>query len=276
MISTIENGIGFSLPLEPETKPIASLALPLFEMAAGVLLILRRTRFLGMISVTLMHVGLLGILGPWGLDHAYPVLVWNVFFIIQAVFLFGFLDRKQALAAAESTATTRPRRLPISWLGKLTAVATIVFPLTQPLGICDHWPAWQVYAPRTSRVDIVIRMRGGPYTFPAFSPTIPNHEKVPLVEIPKDNLNELSLQEIGVPIYPQGRFQLAVVMAIEQRRRTQNLSDEICVELQSESDPITGHRKIESLTGLDQMKMKASRYWLNTKPRVFAATKPEV
>jgi hypothetical protein len=211
-----------------------------------------------------------------------------VFFIIQAVYLFGILDQKQALAAAESIAPksdkheplSRPRRWPISWLGKLTAVATIVFPLTQPLGICDHWPAWQVYAPRTSRVEMANSFDDGelligiPYTFPT-------HDL--FIGVPRGDLNALSIQEVGVPVYPQARFQLAMLIAIEQLRQQEKYQPilsgynrVISVELQSESDPITGHRKIESLTGLDQMKMKASRYWLNTKPRVFAATKPEV
>lgn len=66
-----------------------SLMFPLAELAVAGLLAVRRTRRFGLIASIGMHGLLLATLGPWGLDHSWGVLLWNIYFIGQNVLLFG-------------------------------------------------------------------------------------------------------------------------------------------------------------------------------------------
>ena len=66
-----------------------SLTFPLVELAVAGLLAFRPTRRFGLTASIVMHVLLLATLGPWGLDHSWGVLLWNVYFIGQNMLLFG-------------------------------------------------------------------------------------------------------------------------------------------------------------------------------------------
>ena len=126
-------------------------------------------------------------------------------------------------------------------MATIASVFVILFPLTQPLGICDHWPAWQVYAPRSSRANIKsITETDGVWT----------------------DLSAWS-SVLQAPVYPQARFQLAVLIAAQEKFAKASGRP---IEVSGESDRWTGTRETGSLTG-DQVKMLVERFWLNTKPR---------
>ena len=65
-----------------------------------------------------------------------------------------------------------------------------------------------------------------------------------------------------MPVYPQARFQLAVAMA-----DLQNDEMNYSIEFKGVADRWDGTRTTETLTGRDQMQMRASKFWLNIKPR---------
>jgi len=64
-------------------------AFPAGELAIAVGLCFAATRRVALAAALLLHGTLLLILGPWGLGHKPGVLIWNVFFIVQDVLLFG-------------------------------------------------------------------------------------------------------------------------------------------------------------------------------------------
>jgi hypothetical protein len=210
-----------------------------------------------MFGAVMMHLTLLAALQ--GNVEAPGVLIWNVFFIVQAVVLFGLsLDpettsngKQNPIDHPESGELTTTRRT--SFLSGFVATAVslfvLLFPLTQPIGICDHWPAWQVFAPRTSRAKI-----------PSYSSEI--DELWPSFH----SWSEFTLQ---VPVYPQARFQLAVAVAAQQKFPN---AKGLPIEVSGESNRWTGVRESETLTG-DQVRMKVERYWLNTKARSFWISK---
>lgn len=101
--------------------------------------------------------------------------------------------------------------------------------MTRVIGICDHWPAWEVYAPRSSRVEMESKVSLGLMTQSTEQTTQPGAE--PWLDMP-----QWSLSQLGVPIYPQGRFQLAVAMAVEEKF---NWDRGFQVELKSESNRMT-------------------------------------
>ena len=199
-----------------------------------------------------LHVALLLILGPWGLDHRPGVLIWNLFFVFQALFLFwpeANADQQENKAQAdvdqtrlEKADSDRQNSAPnLNWLALLLTIFVLSFPATQWIGVCDHWPGWQVYSPSSSRAQL----RNG------------------------RSVSQWSLEELGVPVYPQSRFQLAVAYAAatKQAGEDQQGTGNFQIELRHQSNRFTGERVNEVLTGADQFKMKTSRFILNTQAR---------
>lgn len=244
MLTTLTGFVGLESSAWSEPmKAWAVATLPLGELLVGVGLLIPKTRLIvGWFAVAL-HLTLVIVLGPFGLGHRPTVLIWNLFFVAQAVLLF-ILPLPQTEKPSESNSKSN-----FEFVGVLVALFVLLFPLTRPIGICDHWPAWEVYAPRSSRARLVA-------TAPA---TDENPVRNDWHDIPR-----WSLTQIGVPVYPQARVQLAIaIAAIERESRTSGLR----IEILSESDRWTGVRETQLLTDLSQAKMAASRYRLNTEVR---------
>lgn len=224
-----------------------TLGLPLGELLLGVALIFSKTRKLGMVGAVFTHALLLVVL-IW-LGHSWGVLAWNLYFIAQSILLFGFelepprFNDKDATAKGnENVRDPIATRKPMEFFGLCIAVFVLLFPLTRPLGICDHWMAWEVYAPRCSRAKLLCNASRAPYS----------------------NLLNWSEATTGVPVYPQARLQLAICIATKQRyTKTRNFP----VEVSEPSNFWTGERESVTLNRKNQILMFADRYWLNMKPR---------
>jgi hypothetical protein len=114
-----------------------------------------------------------------------------------------------------------------------------LWPATEPWGWIDHWPAWQLYAPRNSRAIVFIHWD--------------DVEKLPsqlrrFVEGPdrgnvwrRLRLDRWSLAEFRVPLYPQARFQLAMAKRIQRQYELRHVK----FIVQSPSDRRTGRRESE-------------------------------
>lgn len=248
MISTVLGFVGCETTnWSPELKTRLVLLLPTGELLVGIGLVIPRFLKLATVAAIGLHVSLLIILGPWGLDHRPGVLIWNVFFIFQAAILFWPGAQAATQTKDPTIKSDREATLPNpvgrqNFLATLIAVFVLIFPLTQWIGICDHWPGWQVYSPSSSRAQLL------------------NDRSV----------SQWSIEELGVPVYPQARLQLAIALAaIEKKSNDPQRGDRgrFQVELRHQSNRFTGEREDEILTGPDQFKMKASKYWLNTKAR---------
>ncbi len=226
---------------------------PLAELLIGLGLMIPGIRRIAVFAAVMMHMTLLAAL--LGNVDGLSVIFWNLYFVVQAVLLFGNPPNLDAWQKTEATGTKtgEPRQLrsdadrtgyltePIA---AVTAMFVLLFPLTQPFGICDHWPAWQVYAPRSSRARIVrIDPTDGLWADPS----------------------GWSEKTLRAPVYPQARFQLAISIAAQVRFPEAN---GLPIEVSGESDRWTGARPTELLTG-DQIRMQVERYWLNLKPRGF-------
>ena len=204
MVQAIADLIGVSLSkYSPDSLSRFVLLLPLVELLIGIGLAFRSTRRVFGVLAILLHIGLLLVLGPLGLDHQWPVLIWNAFFIFQAYWLFVRRER------FEHTVQTN---LTQNWLAAAIALVVILFPATCSFGGCDHWLAWELYAPRSSRVTIELPATAvEQLPYPAIFYTKESPRLPGVVEL---DLSEWSLRELGVPVYPQARFQLAVARAV--------------------------------------------------------------
>ena len=256
--------LGLSIEgLAPSVRVGLALVFPTIELLVAVMLCVPRVRRWGVALAVLMHLTLLGILGPWGLNHHGGVLVWNAWFIVQAVLLFGQPRFRWWLLPEAHVADVPPRerRLPVR-LAWTVAIASVVLPLLEPWGYFDHWPAWALYAPRTSRVlvlldrDVVSRL----------PPDVRQHirDDDPRSLWVRLKIDAWSLASLKAPIYPQDRFQLGVAEAVARRYALQS---EIRAVWLSAAQRTTGRRHREVLVGQTAIASAGKHFWLNTHPR---------
>ncbi len=239
MLATIFGIVGIDAEqMSDNLRNGIALSFPLTELAIGIALAFNRTRRIASYFGIAMHATLLVVLI---VQVQLPgVLIWNLFFIATLLLLFNnSCDQEHSVDGLKEN-----REPPLTFMATFAAAFVLIFPLTQPLGICDHWPAWQVYAPRTSRARI---------------------RQFSKVEPIWNDPSKWSQTELRAPVYPQARFQLAVAMATLEKQKNSNIHH---IDVASASNWLTGSRMTESLSG-DQIEMQAERYRLNVKPRSF-------
>lgn len=243
---------------------------PLVELSIAIGLAWPKSRFLaGWLAIGL-HLSLLVILGPLGLNHRPSVLVWNVQFAVLAFLLFIRTGKQPiaTLAVEPMTNSEMPDRFP-TWLqwscASLIGIVTIL-PATERFGVWDHWPSWALYAPHSSRVRVEV-------SGPGLSRLPADLVKLTIVTVPSDEeilgwinvpIDRWSLQSLDTPIYPQARFQLGVARQIV---RLVDSESHIRVIILGCANRFTGNRSSEVLQDNMQFEKAAAQYWLNTLPR---------
>lgn len=232
-----------------------ALGFPLFELLAFALLLMPRTRKLGVVAACLMHVGLIVVLGPLGLSHSWGVLLWNVFFFTQAILLFGFPDPSEEVEPA-SGGTMRLR------FAHVLCGCVILFPTLELVGLGDPWPSWGLYASHVGRTHLFLSRHAVdrlPQSLQAYVETEASDDLfVPV------RLEKWSLEATGAPIYPGQRFSLAAARAFINKTDTANATRLV---LESPAGRLQDDREADTFSG-DKIAMEANRrYWLNTKPR---------
>lgn len=227
---------------------VAAIALPCLEIAVGILLCIKQIRMFAFCFAVLFHVVLISLLSPLGLNHRPPVLIWNAFFIVWIVYLFWPLEQKTS--GSDNSGIRSPGRSMPFW-GTVSGIFVLGFPGTTNLGLCDHWLGWEVYAPRSSRVQVEI-----------FNPP---DELLPIMNDAFVDFARYSLDELNVPIYPQQRFQIGIAIDILERY---GLENQFRATLAEQSDRWTGTRDVLVVTEIDQLRAKAGTFRLNALPRI--------
>lgn len=179
-------------------------ALNLAELAVGLLLIRPASRRHGILAAMGLHVTLLFALGPFGLRHHNGVLIWNVCFLclIPAVF-FG------PVSVSGSGGTGQ------RWRYQLATLFVWLFPLSGLFGIADNWPAWQLYSTRPESWTLQVHDTDIKHLDPGIRPYV--SEPAPLDDWVTVRLDRWSLAETESPMYPEDRFQCAVIRHIIEK-----------------------------------------------------------
>ncbi|MBA2117624.1 MauE/DoxX family redox-associated membrane protein [Bremerella alba] len=232
-----------------------ALGFPIFELIAFFLLLIPRTRKLGIAAACLMHVGLILVLGPVGLSHSWGVLIWNVFFITQTILLFGFPQPSE-------TSDTAPNATFRLSAARAICVLVIIFPTFEIVGLGDPWPAWGLYASHVGRTHLFLSRHAVnhlPEPWRKFVDTQASDDLFVPVQLEK-----WSLQTTGAPIYPGQRFSFAVARAFVTKTDT---SRSVRLVIESPAGRFQDDREADTFAG-DKIGMQADRrFWLNTKPR---------
>ena len=243
---------------------VAAAVFPVGELLIAVGLCFLRTRRLALGGAVLLHVLLLLILGPWGLNHKLGVLVWNVYFIWQDLVLFGG-RRPTSSIVADGPAPVPQSTSTLGVLGFAQAVilAAVLLPFLAPTTWFDLWPSWGLYAASAERVSLLIHRRELeqlPGDLQAFA--VPTDDAddpwIPL------RLDRWALAALDAPIYPQSRYQLGVAEAVIVRYQLGNRARVVRFAL---ANRWTGARQHEILAGMPQVLAAGEDYFFNTRPR---------
>ena len=252
--------------LEPDGLPQWAqvslvLCLPLTELLTGVLLLFpKTTRPAGWLAIGL-HASLLLVLGPLGLNHQPGVLVWNGWFIAQAWLLFTTRPPQASDSVEPNIEIPESQSRPVDlvWLGRLLATFVILFPLTCVISPwfelpikADHWIAWEVYAPRSSRARTQSPMPS----------TSAQQWQTPMFHTP----NQWSLDQLGVPVYPQDRFQFGCWLALFDQQSGSNERTPAVI-VSGTANRWTGEREQTRIDGPVDAQKYRTRLWFNTRPR---------
>lgn len=232
----------------------ATLIFPAFELLVGVLLCNSKTRRVGIPAAIILHTSIMLILSPLGLNHKPGVVIWNCLFVILIPLLFRANQKPARMSTDRSDRSVR------SQIVAILVLSTSVLPITEPLGKYDHWLAWGLYSPRTSRVIVNIPLYNvrvidelEPYMIPQFGDT----------PFRTFDMRRWSLDELNVPIYPQDRFQLAVARHIAHKYQ---LGDGIEIHLLGIADRFTGQRSSQVLRGVQEIDMYCRQYFFSATP----------
>ncbi len=251
---------GASLDGWSETARLwAAAVFPLGELAVALGLCFARTRRAALGGAIALHVLLLVILGPWGLNHKPGVLLWNAYFIVQDVLLFGPAIRPLASVNAQSglrtTWLTAPKPLLAVFAG------AVLLPLLAPTSWFDLWPSWGLYAPSSQRLTLWVHRRAAGELPPELASFL-DEERSDDPAWLAVRLDRWTLESLRAPIYPQNRYQLALAESIVRRA---GLDHRARVVMFSMANRVTGHRDAETLAGAAQISAACDRYLLNAR-----------
>ena len=186
-------------------KPAVQIAdlchlMTLGEFLIGLLLVSPKTQHWGAPGAVLLHSSLLLALGPLGLNHHAGVLLWNLCFLCLVPILFPISRIVENVDSAY-----RPRR-------RVVLVATWLFPLSGLFGMADNWPSWQLYSSRPETWILSVHEADRkllPDTVQSFIA-----DPAPLSEWCVIKLDRWSLEQTRSPMYPEDRFQRAVIQSL--------------------------------------------------------------
>ncbi|QEG23630.1 hypothetical protein [Mariniblastus fucicola] len=210
------------------------LLFPVGELLIAVGLIFQPTRKLAAWLAIVLHVLLMLVLSPVGLSHRWPVVIWNGMSILLVYWLF--------LSNAQSTDATGRRQAnervgTVQRLGVVFSMVVLFGPLLRPVQYWDHWLAWGLYSPSNSRVELLVSDVARDRIDVLLQPYFVESQKMPGSS--RFAMDRWSLDELGVPIYPQARFQKSAVLRWLRANDMQGLAK--LIEY-GPSHPMTGRR----------------------------------
>jgi hypothetical protein len=222
--------------------------MPAGELGIGLGLCAKKTRRLALVASILMHLALIWILSPIGLNQSAIVLVWNAAIIVENVVLFGRIggDRKFAEAPAPG------------WLRCVFALA-VLLPFSERWQWFDVWPSFAYYASHVESASVWIQ--GDDSALPSEVQThLLERDSRPEVDR-RLRLTDWSRAVRGVPVYPQNRVANGMAEWLAAR------GPGAVIRIQHQA-PLDRHlqRRSRRISGYDQIRAFGDAYWINAHP----------
>jgi hypothetical protein len=250
-LSTALGPVGLDPSRWPEGwRSAAVLAMPAGEIAVAAALAAPRLRRVGVVGASVLHAGLVGILGPFGLGHSAIVLVWNAAMLAEVWVAFG-------PDLATGTVATPGG---VAGLVKLVFWAGVLLPFGERWGAFDAWPSHALYASHVERASVFLHeseLEGYPEAVRRHvAPGGPGPWR-------RLDLTGWSREARGTPVYPQNRACLGLAEALAARDGGRGL---VRVVLSGPADRWRGRRWTTEAVGLDAVRRRGDRFRLNAHP----------
>lgn len=254
-VATLLRPIG----LEPTQWPLLArtvvvLGLPVGELAVACLLLSKRFCRVGLLGATVMHLTLILVLGPFGLDHGPIVLHWNLALLIQVGIVFWEPPR------LDRTSQGGVARLLRGLLVRFLFLGGALLPIGERWGYFDPWPSHALYASHVDRMFLDLHVSG----FSTYPESLRAH-CLPVGAEPwmRLNLTSWSRRTRGTPVYPGNRAALGLAEGLAARYVE---GGPVRVILFGPADRWTGHRSRTEIIGLPAIRRQADRYRINAHP----------
>lgn len=257
--------------LTTETKHLVVGLMPVGELITAFLLWRKRWRAIGFVLSLVTHVLLILALSPWGLNHNWGVLIWNVYFLCQNVILFGPRWRKPSTgeqgadieAHLETDINSTNDQLTLTaTLARLVLLAAVVLPMLEWLNLFDVWPSWGLYATRPAQMKVFVSEQGMGKLPKSVTPFLGEPRFV-------DNYRQLridrwALEAVDAPVYPANRFRLGLIHSLVDQHQ---LQEDLKIEVSGVANRRTGQRAKFRFDGFLSDRDFGKRYEFNTRPR---------
>jgi hypothetical protein len=227
------------------------LAMPVWELAVAMGLCFQRTRRVALGGAIILHLTLIAILGPGGLQHSGIVLLWNAALIIEDVVLFW----PEPVPVIESSSDETPLAPLTRWVFAMMAL----LPFGERWGLWDSWPSFALYASHTERTEVFAH-RDDLAAWPTSARHALHAAEGPWLRL---DLTAWSRLVRGVPVYPQARACLGLAEALAARTEG-GRSPRVVVW--GRADRWTGRRERWEGSGLAAIRRLGDRYRLNAHP----------
>ena len=247
-VATLTELCNYPIPME-SISPAVVMLLPIFELLVGLLLAFQMTRLLALIGVVMFHLGLVAVLGPWGMNHHAAVVVWNICFGLMTLILFWTRARHDEglNLLHRSTNLFSASHLPAAIIAGLTIILPVFVRM-------DHWLAWGLYAPNNRRCTLITvanSQRDFDESLKPFLVALGRHNldglellSVEGLDLLQVDMGQMSLHALNAPIYPEARMQVGVAQWIVDRF---NLGSRTIIKVESKSDLRTGQRTARTI-----------------------------
>jgi hypothetical protein len=252
--------------IDKNTKATLAHVLPAVELFVGVMLLFAKTRRLAGGLAICLHVSLLILLSPAGLHHSHGVLIWNVLLMVQAWYLFVAPSHNDL--HDNRLLYRRLFRLPFRrsdeggglgrGIARILVIIALIAPASERAGLWDHWTSWALYSPHSSRVAVEFHR--------SVTNELPKSAQDHLGEDDDEDgwrslaLDAWSLDSLGVPVYPQARYQLALVNELAARGDIENSA--VRCTVRGVSNRVNGRREEKPLLGRKEIEKALENYWL--------------
>ncbi|QEG43376.1 hypothetical protein [Roseimaritima ulvae] len=244
----------------------ATTLFPAVELLVAIGLMIRPTRLLAAVLGIAMHACTIVLLSPIGLGHQPGVLVWNAAMGMQLALLFMRPRMAPRVIDTPPTETVTSRRILSPLVGLVAIGLAMLLPLAERTGYWDHWTSWALYSPHNSRVSVQVHASAAGRLPPSIVTCLSPPDETGWRNM---DLDRWSIESVGVPNYPQARFQLGVAIGLIQ---CYGLERQARIRLRGVADRWTGRRDNHFAAGKMQWEAAADQFWLNAEPRPCTAS----
>ena len=170
--------------------------IPGLEILAGILLVSKRLRKLGVMLVTATHIFILIYLSPLGVNHNVIVYPWNISMTLFSWLLFYGQGNKIDLRLGKNV------RLNVNTM--VMSALVLFLPVLNFFGYWDHYLSFSLYSDKTDDFYIAVADEEMHKIDPRLKPyfvTIKDMKGGVVIDV-----NQWALDELKVPFYPERRL----------------------------------------------------------------------